>query len=140
MACSLNYLYINKFPINNLPWMQVLVLVIYQIKVDIKPYNTKKFVKFMCSFSQSVNKNKGCLGYSVYQDSEKENTYSMVGEWKSHNALEKHLQTRDFQLLIGAAKKFGESYRMSICNVLKTGSLDLARELIAGQQKRETAL
>ncbi len=120
--------------------MQVSVLIIYQIKVDIKPYNTEKFVESMCAFSKSANKNKGCLSCSVYQDSERENTYSMVGEWKTRNALEKHFQTRDFKLLIGATKKFGESYRMRIFTVLKTGSLDLARELIAGQKKRETAL
>ena len=108
-------------------------MLIYQIKIVIKPYKTDEFVKSMSSFSQRFRKEKGCLGYSVYRDFENENTYSVVGEWKTRQAMEKHFQTHEFELLIGAARVLGETFSMNIAGVSKTGGFELAREQIASQ-------
>ena len=106
---------------------------IYQIKTVIKPYKTDEFIKSMHSFAPEIRKQKGCLGYRVYRDSEKENTYILVGEWKTRQDMEKHFQTLDFVVSIGAARLLGETFSMNIAEVLKTGDLELAREQIALQ-------
>ena len=106
-------------------------MLIYQLKIEIKPYKADEFVKSMCSFSHRIRKEKGCLGYSVYRDHENENTYSLVGEWKTLQALEKHFKTHDFEVLIGAARVLGETFKMNIAEVSKTGGFELAREQIA---------
>ena len=86
----------------------------------------------MQSFSRRICKEKGCLGYSLYRDSEKENTYSVVGEWKTRQAMEKHFKTQDFEVLIGAARVLGEKFEMNIAEVLestttrKAGGLDFS--------------
>ncbi|MBC8392724.1 MAG: antibiotic biosynthesis monooxygenase [Deltaproteobacteria bacterium] len=98
-----------------------------------KPYKSDEFVKSICSFSPKIRKQKGYLGYSVYRDSEKENTYSVVGEWKTRQAMEKHFQTHDFEVLIGAARVLGETFAMNIAEVSKTGGFERAREQIASQ-------
>jgi quinol monooxygenase YgiN len=108
-------------------------MLIYQIKIGIKPYKKDEFVKSMRSFSRRIRKEKGCLGYSVYRDTEKENIYSVVGEWKTRQAMEKHFQTHDFEVLIGAARVLGETFAMKIAEVSKTGGFELAREQIASQ-------
>jgi quinol monooxygenase YgiN len=68
-------------------------LLFYQLKIVVKQYKTDEFVKSMRSFSRRIRKEKGCLGCSVYGDSEKENTYSVVGEWRTRPAMEKHFKT-----------------------------------------------
>jgi quinol monooxygenase YgiN len=113
-------------------------MLLYQIKVDIKPYKSDEFIKSMHSFSLRIRKEKGCLGYRVYQDSEKENTYSLVGEWKTRQAMEKHFRTHDFEVLIGAARVLGETFEMSLAEVSKSGSFELAREQIASQKRKIT--
>jgi quinol monooxygenase YgiN len=100
----------------------------YQIKSEIKQYKTDEFVESMHSFSRKIRKEKGCLGYSVYRDSEKENTYSVVGEWQTRPAMEKHFKTQNFEVLIGAAKVLGETFEMNIGEVLESGGFKLARE------------
>ncbi len=85
----------------------------------------------MCSFSHRIRKEKGCLGYSVYRDYEKENTYILVGEWQTRQAMEKHFQTLNFEVLIGAARVLGETVVINICKVSQTGGFELAREQIA---------
>ncbi len=114
-------------------------MLFYQIKIVIKPYKTDEFIKSTRSFSRRIRKEKGCLGFSVYRDSEKENTYSVVGEWKTRPAMEKHFQTRDFEVLIGAARVLGETFEMNIAEVLESGGFKLAREQIAAQQKESAA-
>jgi len=49
-------------------------MLICQLKIEIKPYKPDKFVHGMRSILSSIRKEKGCLGFSVYRDSQKENT------------------------------------------------------------------
>ena len=104
---------------------------IYQLKIEIKQYKPDEFVNSMRSFLPKICHQKGCLDFSMYQDSEKENTYIVVGEWKTRQAMEKHFKTREFELLIGAARVLGETFVMNIAEVSKTGGFQLAREQIA---------
>ena len=115
-------------------------MLLYQIKIVIKQYKTDEFVKSMRSFSRKIRQEKGCLGYSVYRDSEKENTYSVIGEWKRRPAMEKHFKTQNFEVMIGAARVLGETFEMNIAEVLETGGFELAREQIASQQKGSAAV
>ncbi len=101
---------------------------IYQIKIEIKPYKSDEFVNSMRSFSRSIRKEKGCIGYSVYRDCDKKNTYSVVGEWKTRQAMEKHFKAQNFEVSIGAAMVLGETFEMNIAEVSKTGGFELARE------------
>jgi quinol monooxygenase YgiN len=97
-----------------------------------------EFVQSMHSFARRIRKEKGCLGYSVYRDSEKENTYSVVGEWKTRQAMEKHFKTQTFEVLIGAVSVLGETFEMNIAEVVKTGGFKLV-EQIASQKKGSVA-
>jgi quinol monooxygenase YgiN len=113
-------------------------LLFYQIKIAIKQYKADEFVDHLGALSRKIRKEKGCLGYSVYRDSEKENTYSVVGEWKTRQAMEKHFKTQDFDILIGAARVLGETFEMNIADVLKTGDFELAEQMAS--QKRGNAV
>ena len=80
----------------------------------------------MRSFSRKIRKEKDCLAYSVYRDFEKENTYSVVGEWKTRKAMEKHFQTDDFEVFIGGARVLGDAFEMNITEVKEKGGYKLA--------------
>ena len=101
---------------------------IYQLKIEIKPYKENEFVDSTRSLLRSIHKGKGCLNFSVYQDSSKENEYLVVGEWKTRQDMEKHFQSDEFELLIGTARVLCETFAMNIAEVLKTGGFELARE------------
>ena len=105
----------------------------YRLKIEVKPYKPDEFVDSMRSFLPSIRKHEGCLDFRVYQDSDKENTFLVVGDWETRQSMEKHFQTRDFELLIGAARVLGESFEMNISEVSKTGGFELARDQIASQ-------
>ena len=48
-------------------------MLICQLRIEIRPYKPDEFVNSMRSIISSIRKEKSCLGFSVYRDSEKEN-------------------------------------------------------------------
>ena len=110
-------------------------MLFYQIKIVIKQYKTDEFVKSMRSFARKIRKENGCLDCSLYRDSEKENTFSVIGKWRTRHAMEKHFKTQNFEVLIGAARVLGDTFEMNIAEVLESGGFKLAREQIASQDK-----
>lgn len=105
-------------------------MMIYLLNIELKPYKEDEFVNSMQSSSNRIRKNNKCLRFNLYRDSEKENSYIVIGEWKTHQAMEQHFQTNEFELLIGAARVLGETFEMNIAEVSKTGGFELAREQI----------
>ena len=98
----------------------------YHAKMVVKEYKTDEFIGCIRSLLPEFRKEKGCLEYSLYRDIEKENTYSVVGEWKTRKAMEKHFQTLDFEVLIGAARVLGDAFEMNITEVKEKGGYKLA--------------
>ncbi len=106
-------------------------MLLYQIKVQVKPYKPDEFIDSINALIRTVRKEKECVDFNVYRDSWNENTYILIGEWKSPQAIQKHFKTREFKLLIGAAKVLGEKFSMNIAEVSKTGGIELARKQFA---------
>jgi quinol monooxygenase YgiN len=109
-------------------------MLIYQLEIVIKPYKLDEFVISMRSIMSSIRKQKGCLNVSGYQNSEKKSTYMVIGEWKTRPAMERHFQTHEFELLIGAARVLGETFTVNICKNSGQEGLELVREPIASRQ------
>ena len=114
-------------------------MLFYQIKIVIKPYKTEEFVKSLRSFTRKIRKEKDCLDCSLFRDSEKENTFSVIGKWRTRPAMEKHFKTQNFEVLIGAARVLGDTFEMNIAEVLESGGFKMAKEQIAAQQKESAA-
>ena len=97
------------------------------MKIGIKQYKNDEFVQSVYSLMSTIRQDRSCLYYTVYRDAEQDNLYCIVGEWKTRQALEKHFQTREFELLLGAAKVLSESFSMELAEVVNAGDFDFAR-------------
>ena len=114
-------------------------MLLCRLKIGIKQYKLDEFHKSMHSLLPKIKSQEGCLYFSLYQDSERENMSIVVGEWKTRQAMEKHFKTHDFEVLIGAAKVLGETFEMKIAEVSQTGGFELVKELIASQRSKIAA-
>ena len=111
----------------------------YQAKIVVKEYKTDEFIGCIRALLPEFRKEKGCLDYSLCQDIEKENTYSVVGEWQTRKAMEKHFQTLDFEVLIGAARVLGDAFEMNIAEVKEKGGDKLAMRGFKTSSNQATA-
>ena len=108
---------------------------LYQIKIDIQENKIDEFVRSLHSLWFKFLKEEGCLNYCVYRELEKENTFCLVGEFATHEAMENHFQTRDFEVLVGAAGVLGKAFKMMITEILAKGGRDLVKSKLASQEK-----
>ena len=100
------------------------------IKVVVKKYKNEEFLEFMNMSMAKILRQTGCLSYDLYKDLDEENTCLLVGEWKTAQAMEKHFQTREYELLLGAAMVLGDTFEMETTKVLHIGNLGWARKQI----------
>ena len=97
------------------------------IKIVIKKYKKEEFLECMHMYRKKIRKQPFCLGYDLYQDLVEENTYMLVGEWKTAKAMEKHFQSHEYELLLGATKVLGDTLEIKITKVLHIGDFNWAR-------------
>ena len=70
---------------------------------------------------------------------ENENTCSVVAEWQTRKAMEKHFQTRDFEVLIGATRVLGDAFEINITEVKESGGYKLAMSGFKTSSNQATA-
>ena len=105
---------------------------LYQIKIDIQENKIDEFARSLHSLWFKFLKEEGCLTYRVYREFEKENSFCLVGEFASHEAMEAHFQTQDFEVLVGAAGVLGKEIKMMITEILVKGGSDLVKSKLTG--------
>ena len=92
----------------------------YQIILVVKKNKRDEFIECMLSLLEEFRKEKGLLDVSFYRNIEKENTYIMIGEWRTRQAMEKHFKNKHFLVLIGAVRVLAETYEMNIGEMSET--------------------
>lgn len=108
------------------------------IKIVVKKFKKEEFLESMHMYQAKIRKQPGCLSYDLYQDSEEENTYRLVGEWKTPQAMKKHFQTHEFELLLGATKVLCQRFEMETAEVSSRGDFEwalLQKESLTIKQK-----
>ena len=111
-------------------------MVLYQLRVVVVEKKFDEFIQSLLSLSSGIRKEEGCLDFVLYRDLEKKNAYSVLGEWKTRQAMEKHFKHKSFSVLIGAAKVLSKDFEMSIDETLEKGSYQLARAKITLHSKK----
>lgn len=109
----------------------------YQLKLVINENKLDEFIECLRSLAGGFRQEKGCLDFGLYRGTEKANTYIVVGEWKTCQAMDKHFLGNDFSVLIGAAKVLGETFEISIGETSVRGPFELARERISRLKNEE---
>ena len=111
----------------------------YQLRIVVAEKKFDEFIDSLFSLSSGIRKEQGCLDFSFYRDLEKKDVYSVIGEWKTRQAMEKHFKHKLFPVLIGAAKVLGKDFEFNINETLEKGSYQLAKNKITLHPKKGEA-
>jgi quinol monooxygenase YgiN len=87
---------------------------LYQLKIVVAEKKRDEFIDSLRFLSNEIREEQGCLDFSLYRDLEKKNAYSVLGKWKTRQAMEGHFKQEKFPVLMGAARVLGEDFEMSI--------------------------
>ena len=86
----------------------------YFYKIEAKRYKTDELLHTLKSLPEDFCTERGCLEYQIYRDYNKSDTFTMISEWQTYQDMQKHFQSHDFKILVGAARVLGASSELSI--------------------------
>lgn len=92
-------------------------MIYYQVRIKTKQYKKDEFLTFIRSLSPKIKKEKGCIGFNLYADSENEDSFVVIGKWQTIEAMKIHLQQDNYTILIGSAKVLGETIETEISEI-----------------------
>jgi quinol monooxygenase YgiN len=101
-------------------------MLLYQLKIVVPEKKLDEFIDSLRFLSNEIREEEGCLDFSLYRDLEKQNAYSVLGKWKTRQAMEGHFKREKFPVLMGAARVLGEDFEMSFAETLEKGSYQFA--------------
>jgi quinol monooxygenase YgiN len=77
-------------------------MIIKTTRLDVLPDKRMEFMQTLKILSGEIRKEQWCEGCSFYQDTEDENRFILREEWVNQEALDGHLQSHTYGVLLGA--------------------------------------
>jgi len=76
-------------------------------RVTVRPENRKELCLTISPLLNLIRQEEGCWSYRFYRESEDKNAFVLIGEWKTRDAWNHHLQSDNFAILIGSLRLLG---------------------------------
>lgn len=88
------------------------------VKVVAKGYfyegKAEEAIKMYEVLVEKTRKEEGCIAYNLYRDSKDSSILTMIEEWESQEALDKHMKTDHFTSLVPQIGKLRKSSELNI--------------------------
>jgi quinol monooxygenase YgiN len=81
---------------------QVTSVIVNTTRITVRPENRNELFQTIRPLLDPIRSEKGCLAFRFYVDAADENSSVLIGEWETREDWSKHLESRDFAVLLGA--------------------------------------
>jgi len=98
---------------------------IFQMKMTVRKDKVDELLGTLRALTCNFSEYKESLSYDVYQGVEQTNNFCIIADLKSEKALKDHFNSRNFKILMGAARTLSEDFKLVIANDVKKGSFEL---------------
>ena len=78
--------------------------VITATTIGVLPAKRKELVLTVSSLMNLIRGEPGCAMVKFYGDTEDHNAFILIVEWKDRNALDRHLESETFKILLGSLR------------------------------------
>ena len=70
--------------------------------ISVRPENRKELCLTVASLLNPIRREPGCKTYKFYGEAGDENSFLLIGEWETREALNQHLDSNNFAVLMGS--------------------------------------
>jgi len=99
-------------------------MIITFINMKVRPEKRKELWLTIESLVEQIRKEKGCVDSNFYQNAENENDLFWVAEWETRQALNDHLRSAGFRVLMGTRSLLSRRPEMIIHSVSRSSELE----------------
>jgi quinol monooxygenase YgiN len=90
-------------------------MIIRTTRVDALPAKRQEFIQAMTALASEILNEMGCRECSFFQDTEDENRFTLKEKWANQQALDKHLQSDIYTVLVGAINLLTKNPEINKC-------------------------
>ena len=76
--------------------------VVSTTSISVRPENKKELCLTVASLLNPIRREPGCVAYRFYAEAGDENSFLLIGEWENREALNQHLESKNFAILMGS--------------------------------------
>jgi len=95
-------------------------MIVIRITMNVHPANQKELVQTLLSMMGPMEKEKGCLGYTIFYDIENNNLLTLFEEWRTRKDLDHYLRSEMFSVLLGTKSLLSEPHEIHIYTIEQT--------------------
>ncbi len=76
--------------------------VVSTASISVRPENRKELCLTVASLLNAIRNEPGCMDFRFYGEAGDENSFLLMGEWENREALNQHLESPSFAVLMGS--------------------------------------
>jgi len=92
-------------------------MIIVRIILNVLPHKQLELTQTLVSLIEPVGREKGCKSCSVFCDIQDDERFCLIQEWKTREALELHIKSHRFGVLLGTKPLLREPLNIRIYTV-----------------------
>lgn len=105
-------------------------MVVFRITMHVIPEKQLEIIQTLLAMIEPTAKKTGCLSFGVFSDIKNKNRFSLLlGEWKPREALNQHIASHQFSILLGTQALLCEPLDIQIFTVSRSEGLDAVHSI-----------
>jgi quinol monooxygenase YgiN len=92
-------------------------MIVFRITMNVIPEKQLEIMQSLLAMIEPTAKKAGCLSFGVFSDIEDKNRFSLLGEWETREALDQHIASHQFSVLLGTKALLCEPLEIEIFTV-----------------------
>ena len=99
-------------------------MIVIRITMNVIPEKQLEMMQTLLSMIEPTTNEAGCLSYGVFCDIEDKNRFSLLEEWETREALDQHIASHRFGVLLGTKALLFEPREIQILTVSHSEGMD----------------
>jgi len=99
-------------------------MIVVRTTMNVLPEKQKELVQTLLSMIAPTGKEAGCLSYAVFCDIEDKNRFILLEEWETREALDHHIRSHRFGVLLGSKTLLCEPPKIQINTVSQSEGME----------------
>jgi quinol monooxygenase YgiN len=99
-------------------------MIVLRMTFAVLPEKQREVMQTLVSMIEPAGKEAGCCSYDVFCDIEDQNRFSMLGEWESREALDRHIVSHRFGALLGIKTLLDSPINIQIYTIVRAEGVE----------------
>lgn len=99
-------------------------MIVLRMTIAVLPEKHREVMQTLVSMIEPTGKEAGCSSYDVFCDIEDQNRFSMLGEWESREALDRHIVSHRFGALLGIKTLLDTPIKIQIYTISRSEGVE----------------